>query len=160
MLSLGFFRNASDFRTKRNDGIITTVHDDVVGKAAPGDGLVGCVRIMVNGNPRWMGTNLQPPLLQFLLGGCPSLMGSLKKARAQTRIYLKHEVAESAIATGAPGCITGWCPTLTLLLICSSLSGENGHPMQIYSLLSLVQIMGEDFRYPNGQHLPTTGSHH
>lgn len=103
-------------------------------------------------------TNLQPPLLQFLLGGCPILLGSLKKARAQTRIYLKHEVAESAIATGAPGCITGWCPTLTFLLICSSLSGENGHPMQIYSLLSLVQIMGEDFRYPNGQHLPTTGS--
>ena len=48
--------------------------------------------------------------------------------------------------------------TLTLLLICSSLSGENGHPLQIYLLLSSAQIRGEDFRYPNGQHLPTTGS--
>ena len=63
---------------------------------------------------------------------CTILMGSLKNARAQTRI-LKHEIAESASATGAQKSITGWCPTLTLLLICSSLSGENGHPMQIYS---------------------------
>ena len=80
----------------------------------------------MNGNPT---SNLH---VAVFLGGCPILMGSLKNARAQTRI-LKHEIAESASATGAQKSITGWCPTLTLLLICSSLSGENGHPMQIYS---------------------------
>ena len=38
-------------------------------------------------------------------------------------------------------CLTGWCSTLTLLLICSSFSRENGHPLLIYSSLSTSQII-------------------
>ena len=34
---------------------------------------------------------------------------------------------------------TGWCSTPTLLLICSSFSRENGHPLLIYSSLSTAQ---------------------
>ena len=35
--------------------------------------------------------------------------------------------------------ITGWCSTLTLLLICSSISIENCHPLLIWSSLSIAQ---------------------
>ncbi len=34
---------------------------------------------------------------------------------------------------------TGWCSTLTLLLICSSFSRENGYPLLICSSLSTAQ---------------------
>ncbi len=36
--------------------------------------------------------------------------------------------------------LTGWCSTLSLLLICSSFSGENGHPLLICSSLSTTQL--------------------
>ena len=37
--------------------------------------------------------------------------------------------------------VTGWCSTLSLLLICSSFSGENGHPLLICSSLSTTQVI-------------------
>ena len=36
--------------------------------------------------------------------------------------------------------VTGWCSTPTLLLICSSFSRENGHPLLICSSLSTAQV--------------------
>ncbi len=37
-------------------------------------------------------------------------------------------------------CLPGWCSTPTLLLICSSFSRENGHPLLICSSLSTGQL--------------------
>ena len=36
--------------------------------------------------------------------------------------------------------VSGWCSTPTLLLICSSFSTENGHPLLICSSLSTTQV--------------------
>ena len=36
--------------------------------------------------------------------------------------------------------LSGWCSTPTLLLICSSLSRENGYPLLIFSSLSTAQL--------------------
>ena len=41
---------------------------------------------------------------------------------------------------GASGIFSGWCSTLTLLLICSSFSRENVHLLLICSSLSTTQI--------------------
>ena len=37
-------------------------------------------------------------------------------------------------------CLSGWCSTPTLLLICSSFSRENGYPFLICSSLSTAQL--------------------
>ena len=39
--------------------------------------------------------------------------------------------------------LTGWCSTLTLLLICSSFSRESDHPLLICSSLSTAQLRNQ-----------------